>query len=110
MSSWFSMPHPAGSSGASGSRTRRDRAMSERVLHLGDELAAHVLQAASLAYPNECCGLIEGIDNADGWRALAVHEATNIADDKARRFLIDPQVQFDLMRALRTSHAQIIGC
>jgi proteasome lid subunit RPN8/RPN11 len=81
-----------------------------RVLHLPDELAARVLQAASRAYPNECCGLIEGTDTAGGWRALAIHEATNIADDKARRFLIDPQVQFDLMRRLRESDARIIGC
>ena len=86
------------------------RPSTARVFHLSDELAARVLQAASRAYPNECCGLIEGLETKDGWRALAIHEAQNIADDKARRFLIDPQLQFDLMRRMRESQARLIGC
>ena len=84
--------------------------MTRRTLHLPDELAAHVLQAAARAYPEECCGLIEGVDTADGWCALAIHEAKNIADEPQRRFLIDPQVQFDLMRTLRDTNTRIIGC
>src|SRR5262245_29632629 len=84
--------------------------MTQRILHLPDELAARVLLAASRAFPNECCGLIEGADTADGWRALAVHEAKNIAEDPQRLFLIDPQVQFDLMRRLRDANTRIIGC
>jgi proteasome lid subunit RPN8/RPN11 len=84
--------------------------MAQRTLHLPDELAARMLMAASRAYPNECCGLIEGADAADGLRATALHEAKNIADDPRRRFLIDPQVQFDLMRRLRGAGTRIIGC
>ncbi len=84
--------------------------MTARVLHLSDELAAAVLQAAARAYPNEACGLIEGIDTADGWRALAIHEAANVAGDPARRFLVDPEVQFALLRKLRGTERRIIGC
>jgi proteasome lid subunit RPN8/RPN11 len=84
--------------------------MTRRILHLPDDLAARVLLAASRAFPSECCGLIEGADTADGWCALAVHEAKNIAEDPQRRFLIDPQAQFDLMRALRDTNTRIIGC
>ena len=84
--------------------------MAQRILHLTDELAARVLMAASRAYPSECCGLIEGTDSDDGWRALAIHEAKNIADDPRHRFLIDPQAQFDLMRRLRGADTRIIGC
>ena len=84
--------------------------MTRRLLHLPDELAARVLLAASRAFPNECCGLIEGPDAPDGWRAVAIHEAKNIAEDPERRFLIDPQVQFDLMRRLRGTSTRIIGC
>lgn len=84
--------------------------MAQRILHLPDELAARVLQAASRAYPNECCGLIEGDDTPHGWRALVIHDAKNFADDPRRRFLIDPQAQFDLMRRLRGSNTRIIGC
>jgi len=79
-------------------------------LYLSDALAARVLAAASRAYPNECCGLIEGVSVPDGWRALAIHEAANIAEHPARRFLIDPKAQFDLMRRLRGSESALIGC
>lgn len=84
--------------------------MSERALHLSDELAAQMLGAAARAFPLECCGLIEGIPSESGWRVTALHEAANVAEDPARRFLIDPQKQFDLMRALRSSETRIIGC
>ncbi len=84
--------------------------MTGRTLHLPDDLAARVRLAASRAYPNECCGLIEGLATPDGWRALQIHEAANIAENPKARFLIDPQVQFDLMRALRDSDTSIIGC
>jgi proteasome lid subunit RPN8/RPN11 len=84
--------------------------VSARVLHLPDALAAQILVAAASAYPSEGCGLIEGIDIAEGWRAVAVHEAKNIAEDPRRRFLIDPQTQFDLMRRLRDSPSRVIGC
>jgi proteasome lid subunit RPN8/RPN11 len=80
------------------------------VLILPDELAASVLSAAGRAYPSECCGLIEGVDGKDGWQALGIHEAANVADDPSRHFLIDPQVQFDLLRSLRGSGRRIIGC
>jgi desampylase len=81
-----------------------------RFLHLSDELAAQMLSAAARTYPSECCGLIEGVAAEDGWRGLAVHEAANLAEDPARHFLIDPQAQFDLLRALRGSERRIIGC
>jgi len=84
--------------------------MTGRTLDLPDVLAARVLLAASRAYPNECCGLIEGAAAPNGWRALQIHEAANIADNPKVRFLIDPQVQFDLMRRLRDAKTRIIGC
>jgi proteasome lid subunit RPN8/RPN11 len=80
------------------------------VLHLSPALAGAILEAARGAYPEECCGLIEGVDAPDGWRALAVHAAANLAQDRAHRFLIDPQAQFDLMRRLRGSEARLIAC
>jgi desampylase len=81
-----------------------------RVLHLDHGLAAAMLSAAARAFPNECCGLIEGAEAPDGWRALALHEAANLADDPARSFLIDPQAQFELLRALRGTGRRVIGC
>jgi len=82
----------------------------ERSLFLSDELAAQVLLAAAHAYPNEACGLLEGRGIEHGWLVTAVHETANIADNPARYFLIDPQAQFDLMRALRGKNTRLIGC
>lgn len=73
-------------------------------------MAASILQAAARAYPNECCGLIEGETTAEGWRACALHEAANLAENPRRRFLIDPRMQFDLMRKLRGGERRILGC
>jgi proteasome lid subunit RPN8/RPN11 len=84
--------------------------VSGRTLHLYDALAASVLQAAARAYPFECCGLIEGVTTEEGWEALAVHEAANIAPNPARAFVIDPQIQFDLMRLVRGTKRRLIGC
>jgi proteasome lid subunit RPN8/RPN11 len=81
-----------------------------RALHLPDELAAEILQAAARTYPNEACGLIEGTDGADGWHALAVHESLNLAKDPTRHFLIDPELQFALLKKLRGGERRIIGC
>ena len=84
--------------------------MTARVLYLADELAAQVLGLAARAYPAECCGLIEGADAPDGWRALAIHQGANLAENPARHFLIDPEVQFRLLRGLRGSDRRIVGC
>jgi proteasome lid subunit RPN8/RPN11 len=84
--------------------------VTERRLFLSDAMAETVLDAAARAHPAECCGLIEGTITPHGWRVMAIHETANMAEDPLRHFLIDPQVQFDLMRALRGSASSIIGC
>lgn len=84
--------------------------MNTRFLILPDDFAAQVLLAAAAAYPNECCGLIEGRDTAEGWLVTAVHQTANMSDNASRHFLIDPQAQFDLMRGLRGKDTRVIGC
>ena len=84
--------------------------MNRRVLHFAPDLADIVIAAAKRAFPNECCGLIEGTDATDGWCALNLHETANLAPNPERHFLVDPQVQFTLLKALRNSGTRIIGC
>ena len=84
--------------------------MSPPLLRLSDALAGKVLKAAAEAYPEECCGLIEGVETAEGWRVCAIHAAANLAEDRFTRFLIDPQIQFDLLRHLRGTERRILGC
>ncbi len=64
--------------------------------------------AARAAYPHECCGLLVG----EGETAVSVTgivHTTNIADDPARAFAVDPQAQFDLLRSLRGSPRRVVG-
>jgi proteasome lid subunit RPN8/RPN11 len=81
-----------------------------RTLVIAPDLIEAIGEAARRCHPNECCGLIEGTAAKDGWHALAVHETRNVADDPARRFLIDPEVHFRLLRGLRDTDRSIIGC
>ena len=79
-------------------------------LQLPATLRTEILDAAAQAYPDECCGLIEGTRDGSGWRALALHEAKNLAEDPSAHFLVDPQTHFGLLRALRGTAREIIGC
>jgi proteasome lid subunit RPN8/RPN11 len=81
-----------------------------RVLVVSDVLCERLAAEARATAPRECCGLIEGVVTPDGWRAEALHGSDNLAADPERGFLVDPQVQFDALRALRGTARAIIGC
>jgi proteasome lid subunit RPN8/RPN11 len=64
--------------------------------------------AAETAAPLECCGLLVG-RGEDVRTVVEVIAAPNVAEDQKRRFMIDPQVQFDTLRRLRGSVDRVIG-
>ena len=76
---------------------------------LPDALRTQLAAEARAAYPRECCGLIEGVREADTARALKLHPARNLASE-LDRFEIDPVAQFALLRALRRTGHEVIGC
>jgi proteasome lid subunit RPN8/RPN11 len=73
-------------------------------------LSAEITAAARRAHPSECCGLLEGIVRDDAWVIDAVHETANLAEDARRRFLVDPAIQFALLRKFRGSGRSVAGC
>lgn len=79
-------------------------------LYLQQILRDQILAAAARAFPQECCGLIVGVVVEEGWQAVAVHETPNLASDPGRNFLVDPQKHFELLRALRGTRRDIVGC
>lgn len=79
-------------------------------LQISKKLVAEILAAVARSHPNECCGLIEGVRDKHGWRALTLHETKNLAEDPRAHFLIDPEIQFRLLRDLRGTGREIIGC
>jgi proteasome lid subunit RPN8/RPN11 len=72
---------------------------------LRDRIAAE----ARAAFPRECCGLIEGRREGDATQASAVHPVRNLAAEPDR-FELDPAEQFRLMRALRGTGRELVGC
>ena len=79
------------------------------LLALPGALRAQLLAEAHAAYPKECCGLIEGVRHADGIEVLALHPARNLAAGNDR-FEIDPTEHIGLLKRLRGSGREIVGC
>ncbi len=74
-------------------------------------VAGHIAEAAEAAYPDECCGLLVGRAEASGDRLVTRVEASpNLAEGDTREsFLVDPKIQFDLMRELGDGPECIVG-
>jgi len=70
-------------------------------------LRTQLANEARAAFPRECCGLIEGL-RAER-RVVALHPTRNLAQD-SDRFEIDPAEHIRLLRALRGTGRDIIGC
>lgn len=76
-------------------------------LILSDPLRAQLAAEARAAYPNECCGLIEGARDTRTVTALHPVKNLNAAPD---RFDIDPAEHIRLLRTLRGTGRGIVGC
>lgn len=74
-----------------------------------DGLRAQILREAQGAAPRECCGLIEGLREAENFRITALHPSRNLAA-ATDRFDIDPRDQFAAYKASRAQGRAIIGC
>ena len=73
------------------------------------ELRAQFAAEARAAFPHECCGLIEGVRVGGSVRALALRPTANFSEDPDS-FEIDPTAHLRLMRELRGSGREIVGC
>ena len=78
-------------------------------LFLPQNLRDQIAREALAANPSECCGLIEGTYNKDEATALACHPTRNLASD-SDSFEIDPARHIELLRSLRGTGREILGC
>jgi proteasome lid subunit RPN8/RPN11 len=78
-------------------------------LALPREFQTRIESEARAAYPNECCGLVEGVREGDAIRALALHPARNISTARDR-FEIHPDDHFAALKTARANGHAIIGC
>ena len=76
---------------------------------LGVTIAADVIRAieahARETAPDECCGLLIGTPDVI---SLSV-PARNIANERRRRYQIDPRDHFDAIRRARTLNLDVVG-
>ncbi|OEJ68224.1 Mov34/MPN/PAD-1 family protein [Magnetovibrio blakemorei] len=89
------------------------------MIHISPSHCADITAQAERAYPYECCGLLAGIISPDKTvtvtrvvaSANTVIEHHKPPNEKSGRdsFEIDPQVRFDLMRALSDTDETIVG-
>ncbi len=78
-------------------------------LHLPAELLDAIVQAAKAAFPRECCGLVEGSQDGEDFRATALYPARNLAQ-AADRFEIDPADHIAAAKSARSRGHRLIGC
>ena len=81
------------------------------MIFLPRAVVTHIAEAAEAAYPDECCGLLVGRAEASGDRLVSRAAASpNVAEGNTRdSFLVDPKIQFDLMRDLGDGPYSIVG-
>ncbi|MGA7674578.1 MAG: M67 family metallopeptidase [Rhizomicrobium sp.] len=78
-------------------------------LILPQPLRVQLAAEARAAFPYECCGLVEGVREGDKMRALALRPTANFSEEPDG-FEIDPTAHLRLMRELRGSGREIVGC
>jgi proteasome lid subunit RPN8/RPN11 len=78
-------------------------------LMLPAPLAAQIQAEAKMAWPAECCGLIEGVRTNDVFEVRALHPARNAATEPDR-FEIAPEDHLAASRAARARAQRLIGC
>jgi len=66
---------------------------------------------AEKAYPQECCGLLIGRINTDGFLSVTrIAASPNMAEGSQKdSFEVDPQIRFEVMRDIRHTTEDIIG-
>ena len=83
--------------------------MSLPSLVLSQPLRRQILDEARAALSREGCGLVEGVRDGGEIRVTEIHPVPNRAEEPDR-FELDPAQHIALLRSLRGSGRQIVGC
>ena len=78
-------------------------------LVLPEALRTRIEEEGLEAYPDECCGLVEGRHEGGRAFALALHPARNLARAPGR-FEIHPEDHFAALKRARDAGHALIGC
>ncbi|HUO91662.1 MAG TPA: M67 family metallopeptidase [Rhizomicrobium sp.] len=102
-------PSASGLSGSASADKMSAVPVKSRSLVLAAALHRQLIAESRAAFPRECCGLIEGVRRGDTVEAIALHPTRNLAT-ASDRFEIDPAEHIRLLRALRGTGRDIVGC
>ena len=81
-----------------------------RVLRLQKRAAEEISRHAQADYPHECCGLLVGQRDAEGWRVDYARPARNLNTERARdRYLLDSRDFMRIDREAREGGLDIVG-
>lgn len=73
------------------------------------DLLGAIEQAALHRYPEEACGLLVGRRASSGCTVTAIHESPNVAEERHRRFEVDPGLRLRLQRETRGTGDAVLG-
>jgi len=80
------------------------------VLIIPREILADIFEHSQLAYPEECCGILVGLDTEGDRTITASHRARNVIEERRHeRYLIDERKLIEVTRSTRNFPADIIG-
>ena len=81
------------------------------MISLPGSLLRRIVDAAEQAFPEECCGLLVGRGRGPAELLISRIETSRnvVAGDPRTSFEVDPQVRFDLMRALGDGPERLVG-
>lgn len=81
-------------------------------LQLPAELSRQIEREGRQQYPNECCGILIGVDYAGRRTVHRLEPAANVFDQPAerrRRFSIDPRMMMEVDRRVAGEGKMILG-
>jgi len=80
-------------------------------IHIDGKHRLQIEADARRAYPEECCGLLVGVDEADSRLVKRVVPMTNVAPlaERRRSFKLDPLAMMDVERSLDGSGLRVVG-
>jgi len=78
-------------------------------IHLSSEQRAQVSRYAARAYPEECCGVLIGRRSGSAAQVDEILPTENRAEDRTRRYEIDPKALIDAHLTARERGAEVVG-
>jgi proteasome lid subunit RPN8/RPN11 len=81
-------------------------------LWISPEIRSTIASHSAATYPQECCGVLVGTDEAGArtvFQAIPVDNVWPVVDERVRRFSIDPKTLLTIDRSLDGTGRSVIG-